>query len=259
MATLGELVEIIARYEGLDPATVRLIARHVREAGLITTGGRGPSAAQMNFADAANLLIAVNASVVAREAPEIVREYRRLKAWTSDRTLGEFGDALEKLIDALSTTHTLPKVYLSVPMPALLSQQHIRKVQLTFQRPEARANLEISVYNSWEMQMRFPTSPSRLSEMTARKANKVTCINFDFSVPQDEQQKVILYDDGTTTWEDGSPWINQPMDRKDTTVIGYPTISAVARLLEYGNLARAFDRDVGSRRHGILRHRRRQD
>ena len=72
MATLTELVETIAEAEGLDPTSVGLIARYIREAGLITTGGRGPSAARMDFSDAAHLLIGVNATKAAQDAAKIV-------------------------------------------------------------------------------------------------------------------------------------------------------------------------------------------
>jgi hypothetical protein len=66
------LVKTVARLEGIDPATVALVARTVREAGLIATGGRGASAAKMDVKDATNLLIGVNASDMARDAPLLV-------------------------------------------------------------------------------------------------------------------------------------------------------------------------------------------
>jgi hypothetical protein len=62
MATLSELADAVAEAEGMDPATVTLIARYAREAGFIQKKGRGPSAAHMGVADAADLLIAVNSS-----------------------------------------------------------------------------------------------------------------------------------------------------------------------------------------------------
>src|ERR1700704_3688635 len=86
MTTLSELVNTIAKVEGIDPATVTLIARSVREAGFITTGGRGPSAARMTYRDAANLIIAVNASPTAREAPHTVQVYRALESWSRSFT-----------------------------------------------------------------------------------------------------------------------------------------------------------------------------
>src|SRR4051794_11597802 len=100
MATLSELVEILARVEGIEPATVGLVARNLREAGLITTRGRGLSAANMSFRDAANLLIAVNATVSAREAPETLRNYRRLEIGWDGQEIAQLGDAIEQIIQA---------------------------------------------------------------------------------------------------------------------------------------------------------------
>jgi hypothetical protein len=73
-------------------------ARSVREAGLITSRGRGPSAAEMNEADAANLLIAVNAAETARAAPDTVRRFRALRM--SHENQRAFGAVLEEMIAA---------------------------------------------------------------------------------------------------------------------------------------------------------------
>jgi hypothetical protein len=51
MAILSELVTTVAKVSGMDQATVALIARHAREAGLIAMSGRGPSAASMGLTD----------------------------------------------------------------------------------------------------------------------------------------------------------------------------------------------------------------
>ena len=98
MATLGALVELVAAAEGISRERVEAIARAVREAGLIATHGRGPSAAQMSAADAANLLIAANAAETARAAPETVRRFRALR--TNNRNRHEFGRVLEEMIAA---------------------------------------------------------------------------------------------------------------------------------------------------------------
>ena len=84
MATLSSLVETVARVEALDPSTVALFAREIRQAGLIKTGGRGNSAARMDFEDATNLLIAVNTARSIREAPLMVSKFRALQAWDGD-------------------------------------------------------------------------------------------------------------------------------------------------------------------------------
>jgi hypothetical protein len=101
MATLSELVDVVATVEGLDRDRVGAIARAVREAGLIATHGRGTSAAHMGVADAANLLIAVNAAETARSAPEIVRRCRASR--TNDSRQLQFGATLEEMIAAAKT------------------------------------------------------------------------------------------------------------------------------------------------------------
>ena len=101
MATLSLLVDIVATVEGLDRDRVGAIARAVREAELIATHGRGTSAAHMGVADAANLLIAVNAAETARSAPEIVRRYRASR--TNNKRQLQFGATLEAIIAAAKT------------------------------------------------------------------------------------------------------------------------------------------------------------
>lgn len=108
MATLSELVEAIAEAEGMDSATVALMARYAREAGFIQKKGRGPSAAQMGVTDAANLLIAVNASRAARDAAVVIPLYRNLITVEYVRTPEKevpkhhvfFGDVLEMIIQS---------------------------------------------------------------------------------------------------------------------------------------------------------------
>jgi hypothetical protein len=60
MAKLSDLVQVVANVTGEAPASVAVIARSLREAGLIATGGRGRSAARMTSHDLASLLLAVS-------------------------------------------------------------------------------------------------------------------------------------------------------------------------------------------------------
>lgn len=76
MAFFNDLVRAIAAVEGMEEMSVRGIGLSVRDAGYIAKGGRGLSAAKMTAKDAANLLIGVNASIVARDAGEIIQRYR---------------------------------------------------------------------------------------------------------------------------------------------------------------------------------------
>jgi hypothetical protein len=72
MARLSDLVQTVADATGETAASVTVIARFLREAGLIATGGRGPSAARMTAPDLASLLLAVTALGDSTKAGETV-------------------------------------------------------------------------------------------------------------------------------------------------------------------------------------------
>jgi hypothetical protein len=73
MAKLSGLIDELAKLTGLPKGTVQLTARHLREASLLASGGRGPGGAEMGFSDASNLLLALAASQQAKDAPAVVR------------------------------------------------------------------------------------------------------------------------------------------------------------------------------------------
>lgn len=81
MATLSELVKVIAAAQGLDENQVLWIARYLREDGLIAKGGRGRGGARMGVADAANLLIGVNAPSGAKQSADLVRFFSEMPLW----------------------------------------------------------------------------------------------------------------------------------------------------------------------------------
>lgn len=59
MATLSDLTRTFANATGRPEKSLVVIARALREAGLIATGGRGRGGAQMTYVDAANFLLGV--------------------------------------------------------------------------------------------------------------------------------------------------------------------------------------------------------
>src|SRR6476659_9330502 len=75
MASSTQLSECVAKQLGLPDATVALHMRNIREAGLITQGGRGRSSARMTAADAANLLLASVGSLNPKDSVEVVGKY----------------------------------------------------------------------------------------------------------------------------------------------------------------------------------------
>ncbi|MBP2294717.1 hypothetical protein [Azospirillum rugosum] len=80
MAKLSTLVPALAEVLGLPEPSVALPARRLREARVISTGGRGPGGADMTASDCAALLVAVLASESASAAPAVVQEWRRLQS-----------------------------------------------------------------------------------------------------------------------------------------------------------------------------------
>jgi hypothetical protein len=78
MATLSDLVTALSGVTGLPEATVFAYGRFARQAGLISQKGRGRSAASMSVTDATNLLIAVCATDVTREAGAAIKTFRSL-------------------------------------------------------------------------------------------------------------------------------------------------------------------------------------
>lgn len=115
MAFFNDLVRAVAQAEGMDVMTVTGIGQYARDAGFISKGGRGRSAARMTSRDAANLLIAVNGTPLAKDAGQAVASYRGLKIAPEMfstiapdgegilRRIGakgiQFGDALELMIE----------------------------------------------------------------------------------------------------------------------------------------------------------------
>jgi hypothetical protein len=212
MAVLSELAETIAEVEGMDSATVRLIARNLREAGLITTRGRGPSAAQMTLADAANLLIAVNASDAVRKAVQTVRTYRRLEEYTAPlpkRPL-TLGFALEQLLQAIPNK-ALPVRYGIGLVPAQVAEAFSKEqinTLVEFDRPFPAVSIAI-----YTMEWHGPTDD--LKEQIRQRDERISFrfIPAHFHPPSPK-----------------SPPLKNYGDRADTTTIGYPTIRAVGQL-----------------------------
>lgn len=78
MAKLSDLIPTLARILPMPEQTVAVIARALRQERLISTGGRGPGAADMTPDDCANLLLAIMAADQVKGAVDAVREFRSL-------------------------------------------------------------------------------------------------------------------------------------------------------------------------------------
>jgi hypothetical protein len=232
MAILSQLVDVIAEVEGLDRATVNLIARYVREGGFIATTGRGSSAAKMTPAHAANLLIAVNASLTALSASQVVSQYRALQTqaatielWDSEvgetesisapisSTYQTFGRAFEALIASARTSH-LPIFAESFAWKVIGSREG--NVLEAINRAVQSAKLRLSVsFAKPDPSVLIRIAEERsLDEYLARGAPPSIEISF-------RPKKRRLPSRSKT----------KAADRREHTMIGYPTIFAVGQLI----------------------------
>jgi hypothetical protein len=173
MATLTQLVDTIAAVEGLERSTVNLIARYVREAGLIATHGRGTSAATMGIKDAANLLIGVNATTTGKDAARTVSAYRALVSYEFKvkrdprpaKRYGTLGEAIEQLVDATGVGE-LPEVFLNREVPDDLQDAFPDvHIDMKFRRPILTASLRIALIRELD-ELPFESSEERLETET---------------------------------------------------------------------------------------------
>ncbi len=77
MAKLAQLVTALAGVTGTPEGAVTLLARQMREAGMVSSGGRGPGGAEMTHQDCANMLLALVSRDREVSVPARVADYRR--------------------------------------------------------------------------------------------------------------------------------------------------------------------------------------
>ncbi|WP_162596162.1 hypothetical protein [Methylobacterium sp. 17Sr1-1] len=143
MALLSDLVRTVAAVEGMDEVSVGIYARAAREAGFISQGGRGRSAAKMSVIDAVNLIIAVNGCALAKDVPNSIPIYRNLRVSECDNPgvspLGgaraAFGDDLERVISLWATRDK-----------NRLFDYSSAGIGITFHKPYFHAEIRLFVY-----------------------------------------------------------------------------------------------------------------
>lgn len=79
MALISEIVTELHVMSGIEERSITLVARHLREAGLLSQKGRGRGAAHATPLDAARLCIALMVNGKLKEAPQAVRDFGRLR------------------------------------------------------------------------------------------------------------------------------------------------------------------------------------
>lgn len=76
MAKLSQMIDEAAYWTSIPKATVNLVARRLREAELIASGGRGPGGAEMGYSDAANLIMALAGADQVKDAALVAQMMR---------------------------------------------------------------------------------------------------------------------------------------------------------------------------------------
>jgi hypothetical protein len=232
MATLSELVVAIAKVEDIDPATVGLIARQVREAKLITMSGRGPSAAKMSFTDAANLLIAVNATKHANEAVRAVTFYRpmvphEVEGTANARPLeeaGTFGQAVEQLLEA-AAVGMLPNSFLGKIVP--------KQLQDGFSKGNVRIALKFNItFFGAALRMTPPPSKEAIDHLSHESVVALPSSGFSFDFLPSVRRRSPRIKERFGDRISYSTFRAVIGDRIEETTIGYRTVKAVGKLIQ---------------------------
>ena len=122
MASSTQLSECVAKQLGLPPSTIALHMRNIREAGLITQGGRGRSSARMTAADAAYLLMASVGSLNPKDSVEVVAKYAAIiKTRRSNWAIG-----LVPKLDQLQKQHTFAEAITALIESAMANNISIK-------------------------------------------------------------------------------------------------------------------------------------
>lgn len=89
MPKISDLIKDMAAVLHIEQTTVQTYARRLREAGLLSQGGRGRGGADATPLDAARLLIALSVDAYAKDAPQTVRDFGRLRCSRETPLRGE--------------------------------------------------------------------------------------------------------------------------------------------------------------------------
>jgi len=75
----GQLIKVVSNALGIEQATVRFVARRLREAGFLTTGARGVNAPDMTKRDAARLTLALMTGAPPNRVVETFKIFRQFQ------------------------------------------------------------------------------------------------------------------------------------------------------------------------------------
>jgi hypothetical protein len=184
LAIASDLTAIVASLADRPPAAAIHHLRNLRDAGMITKSGRGPSAAQMTIADAVMLLLAMAGterlkdSVVTATSLADLRAVSYAQVWHRkeyriQRSIFPFGD---KLADALRSAFGISAIGLGLEIDdpdaaeamgfIHYKQRSPRLPQLSVEisYPSFGATLEINVPNLVRETWRYGNAPGKANQ-----------------------------------------------------------------------------------------------
>jgi hypothetical protein len=172
----------------------------------------------MGLTDAANLLIAENATTTATDAAKTVSAYREFESYEfrsktdprPEHRYGTLAEAIEQLIDALGADE-LPEIFLNRGLPPKYEQavaQGDIHIALSFRRPNQSAYLKLT-----PVPMAEEIAPMAMEEWV----DSMNGVLFSFYPPKHRGPRRKKK--------------NITADRTEETTIGYRTLRAVGKLL----------------------------
>jgi hypothetical protein len=219
MAKLSDLIPTLAQVLPMPEPTVAMYARYLREAKLISSGGRGPGAAQMTATDCARLLIAIMAADQVKEAASAVEAYWPLVMEEIDTKLGLPVDKREGWAD-------LPEAILDILMPDGNEEQSfgetvafliegVRLGTLT----QAMAGMR-DPYLRVEIERRFLTGKIAFQNDNAGRGYPQLALLAQFELPEGPEREQREQEDFSVGG-----------DAMITFAVGYRTINALGALI----------------------------
>ena len=140
MATLPQLIDVLAKHDGRDHATIKQFGRVIREAGYIPAGKRGAGAPRMTTHHAAILLLGIYASASPKEAPDAISRLSTLRPMGTGVAEGAPED-LAEISKAATFGEALEEAIVSAPGILGMAADHVSKVKGGTLSEESRAIL----------------------------------------------------------------------------------------------------------------------
>jgi hypothetical protein len=205
VATVSELVDEFAKWSGTRPQEGVVRARHLREAGMLPSGGRGLGGAQVNPIHCATYLVSWLAAERAAWSPRAVTRLNEFQPTTCIGDLDQLTPYLrEKLVPGPTPISNPPKLILSnflfiaavawlidfarTPEGQQSVDRYVDAIGCSRDYPSAFIRLRDEVGNIVQQEYRAPPPPERPASIQVefwqtRRFNCDAAIGIDAHVP----------------------------------------------------------------------------